>query len=72
MADSVDTQVDSALALLPATGEMEFDTYKAQLQAANPDNAKAVFTRILTAKLCNRRLQIVEGVPTVYLSRKVS
>lgn len=70
MAASLDEQISVALALLPVEGEVEFDAYKAQLQTANPDNAKAVFTKILIAKMANRRLQIVDGQPTVYLSRK--
>lgn len=65
-----DDQVQDALALMPATGELEADAYKALLYTANPDGGKAVLTKILTNKLVNRRLEIKDGAAKVYLSRK--
>jgi hypothetical protein len=55
---------------LPATGEIEFDQYKSNLYAQNPDGGKAVFTAILKAKMAGRRLDMSTGKPIVYLSRK--
>lgn len=68
----VQAQIEDALALLPATGEIEFDAYKAQLYIANPDGGKAVFTHILNAGKLNKRVKIEDGVPVVYLSRKAA
>ena len=60
-----------ALALLPASGEVEFDAYKAQLFTAMPDNAKDVFTYALKNDLLNKRVEISNHVAKVYLSKKV-
>jgi len=70
MPASIDDQIEQALSLLPATGEVEFDQYKANLYAQNPDGGKAVFTAILKAKMLGRRLDMSTGQPIVYLSRK--
>jgi hypothetical protein len=57
--------------LLPETGEIEFDAYKALLQAQNPDGAKEVFSVILKKQMVQRRL-ISRPLPAkVMLSRKV-
>lgn len=67
---AVQQQIEEALALLPETGEIEFDAYKALLQAQNPDGAKEVFTQILKKQMLARRL-ITRPLPaTVMLSRK--
>jgi len=63
-------QIDEALELLPVEGEVDFEAYKAQLYAANPDNGKAVFTHIIKAKLFNRRLEVNAPDYNVWLSRK--
>lgn len=67
---SKDAQIQAAMDLLPETGEVEFDAYKAQLYAQNTDRGKEVFTQLLKAKLVTQRLQFVDGKPTVFLSRK--
>lgn len=63
-----DTQ---ALELLPVEGEVEFDAYKDQLYAANPDNGKIVFGRLLKQNAMKKRLDTSTRPVTVYLSRKV-
>ena len=70
MPEPIDVQIDQALALLPATGEIEFDQYKQNLYAQNPDGGKAVFTAILKGKMAARRLDLSTGKPVVYLARK--
>jgi hypothetical protein len=70
MPESIDVQIDQALSLLPATGEIEFDQYKANLYAQNPDGGKAVFTAIIKGKMANRRLDMSTGKPVVFLARK--
>lgn len=65
-----DAQIQEALALMPETGELDSDAYKALVYTENPDSGKAVLTKILTNKLVSRRLEVKDGVATVYLSRK--
>jgi len=64
--------VSQALELLPKSGEVVFDAYKAQLQSAMPDKAKDVFTHILKNDLLGKVVRYdSNGKITVYLSRKV-
>lgn len=65
-----DSQVQAALELLPASGEVEFDAYKAQLYAANPENGKAVLTHIVAKRLTDRRTDMQSRPVKVYVSRK--
>ena len=60
----VQEQIDDALSLLPETGEIEFDAYKALLQEQNPDGAKDVFSTILKKKMLEKRL-ISRPLPAV-------
>jgi len=68
----VQAQIDEALELLPPTGEVEFEAYKAQLYTANPDGGKAVFTHLLLTGKLQKRLQVAGGAVTVFLSRKAA
>jgi len=69
----MDNLVVQALAMLPASGEVVFDVYKASLQAAMPDKAKDVFTHILKNDLLNKEVRYnSDGQITVYLSRKAA
>jgi hypothetical protein len=65
--------VAKALALLPTSGEILFDAYKAQLNSAMPDKAKDVFTHILKHDLVGKVVKYDTNKQVqVYLSRKVS
>ncbi len=70
MPESIDSQVQAALELLPVSGEVEFDAYKAQLYAANPDGGKAAFQMMLKNQMVNKRLDLSTRPVTVHLSRK--
>jgi hypothetical protein len=68
---TIEQQEAQALDILPVVGEVEFNTYKEQLYAVNPDGGKTVFTRLLKAKEFARRLDMSNpSSPVVYLSRK--
>jgi len=63
--------VSDALELLPKSGEVEFNAYKAQIQTAMPDKAKDVFTYILKNGLIGKVAKYnPDGKISVYLSRK--
>lgn len=72
MAVTTQGNIEDALDLLPPAGqEVEFNAYKAQLYAANPDTGKDAFTQILKRELVNKRLVTTEpGKHVVMLSRK--
>lgn len=70
MPKTIDQQMKEALDLLPVEGEVEFDTYKAQLYAANPDGGKEAFTNLLKNHALNRRVDFSTRPVTVYLARK--
>jgi len=65
----MDQLVQQALALLPASGDVLFDTYKGQINNAMPDKAKDVFTHILKNQLvktrvaydANKKIQVYVG-----------
>jgi len=67
-----DERVQAAIDLLPSDGgEVEFNAYKAQLQAADPDNWKEDFNRMLKynlVKTVTRRPE--KGVTTVHVKRQ--
>lgn len=68
----MDELVAQALALLPSSGEVGFDAYKAQLNQAMPDKAKDVFTYVLKNNLLNKVVKYDSNSKIqVYLSRKV-
>jgi len=68
----MDNLVSQALEMLPKSGTVDFDAYKAQLQSAMPDKARDVFTYILKNNLLNKRVQVnADHKATVLLSRKV-
>jgi len=68
---NLDDLVKYAIDLLPPTGQIEFNAYKAKLYAAQPDNGQEAFRRMLTADLVNKSLeQDAAGKPVVMLSRK--
>jgi len=68
----MDDLVKQALELLPASGTVVFDAYKAQLQTAMPDNAKDVFTHILKNNLLSKKVKYDNNKNiVVLLSRKV-
>lgn len=69
MAETLQVQVDTALEMLPAEGEVNFEDFKASLYNQNPENGKAVLQWMMSRKLTKRRVQVVNGVPTVYLAR---
>jgi hypothetical protein len=68
---TLDDAVQAALDLLPPAGtEVEFDAYKAQLYAVNPDNGRDAFAHILKRDLVNKQLVTTSpGVHKVMLSR---
>jgi hypothetical protein len=69
----MDELVAKALSMLPASGEIVFDAYKASLQSEMPDNAKDVFTFILKNNLLGRQVRYdKDGNIQVYLSRKAA
>lgn len=70
MDKTIDQQIADALELLPVEGEVDFDAYKAQLYAQNPDNGKVVFTHMIKNKLFSRRLEVNAPDVLVYVSRK--
>jgi len=71
MAVSLDDLVKRAIELLPATGAIEFNAYKAKLYAAHPEGGQDAFRRMLTADLVNKSLeQDATGKPVVMLSKK--
>lgn len=64
--------VEQALALLPASGEVVFDTYKAQINNAMPNQAKDVFTHILKNQLVKTRVAYDANKKiTVYVGKVV-
>ena len=64
--------VAEALELLPKSGTVDFDVYKAQLNTAMPDKAKDVFMYILKNDLLVKKVKIGEDhKAAVLLSRKV-
>lgn len=64
-------QINAAVELLPPVGQtIEFNAYKGQLYAANPDGGKDAFTFMLKNKLVKQELSSGEdGKPIVLLSR---
>jgi hypothetical protein len=52
----MDSLVAQALSLLPTSGDVVFDVYKAQINTAMPDKAKDVFTYILKNQLVKTRV----------------
>lgn len=64
--------IDGALELLPPVGQVvEFDTFKGQLYATDPDGGKDAFTHIIKNNLVKRDLvRNAEGAMVVQLSRK--
>jgi len=61
-----------AIELLPKTGEVQFDAYKASLNTAMPDKSKDVFTYLLKHNMLNKRVVVGEDHKVnVFLSRKV-
>lgn len=67
----MDELVQQALGMLPASGTVVFDVYKAQLQTAMPDKAKDVFTHILKNNLLSKKVKYDENKNiVVLLSRK--
>lgn len=63
--------IDSALDLLPPVGEtVEFDAFKAQLYAADPDGGRDAFAHIIKRDLAKKKLtRNAEGKMVVILSR---
>lgn len=70
MASTAQENLDQALELLPVEGEIEFDAYKSDLYAVQPDTGKQTFTAIIKGNLAKRRLDMTGDTPKVYLSRK--
>ena len=73
MAGNYGDKVNAALDMLPAVGsEVEFDAYKAQLQAADPNNWRETFEFILKNNLVKKSVtRPPVGNPVqVMLSRK--
>lgn len=72
MAKSLDQMVTEAVAMLPASGQsVEFDTYKANLYAANPNNGRDVFSHLIRQGVVNKKLsRNSNGEMVVLLSRK--
>lgn len=67
----MDNLVKDALEMLPKSGEVVFDVYKAQLQSAMPDKARDVFTHILKNDLLSKVVKYDnDGKIAVFLSRK--
>ena len=54
---SLQEQIDEAVAMLPPKGErVEFDTFKANLYAANPDGGRDAFAYMLKRGLVKTRV----------------
>jgi len=72
MAMSLEQLVSYAIDLLPSTGTIEFNAYKAKLYAAQPDGGRDAFAHMIRANLINKSLERdAGGKPKVMLSRKV-
>jgi hypothetical protein len=69
----MDELVAQAIALLPVSGKVEFNVYKAQLYAALPDYGRDVFASMIKRSLVQKELgRDGSGNVVVLLSRKAT
>jgi hypothetical protein len=70
--NDMQSMVSDAIDLLPPAGQkVEFNAYKAQLYAANPNNGRDVFAHMIKRELVNKELgNNDENGIVVLLSRK--
>lgn len=71
-ATDLQSMVNEAVEMLPPAGEkVEFNAYKAQLYAANPDNGRDVFAHMIKREVVKKELgRNEENAIVVLLSRK--
>jgi len=67
----MDEMVGKAIELLPKSGTVEFNAYKAQLYAALPDNGRDVLAHMIKRGMIENQLgRDSSGKVVVLLSRK--
>lgn len=71
MADkNLQDKVVEALDLLPETGTVDFEAYKAQLVEADPIGWQGTLQYMMKHAMTSRKVQVVGGVVSVLLGKK--
>ena len=61
---------DMAVALLPTTGGMEFEAYKAKVYAELPDNGRDILSHLLRNGVVGKRVAVVDHKAVVTIFKK--